>query len=67
MFAVLWAYSVVQPRWQVAGVAWRLLVCGRCRGSSDDPGGSESQLRMFPAKERSIAVGYFNVGSSIVR
>lgn len=26
MFAVLWPYSVVQPRWQVAGVAWRLLV-----------------------------------------
>ncbi|XPE69621.1 MFS transporter [Shigella boydii] len=33
--------------------------------SSDDPGGSESQLRMVPVKERSIAVGYFNVGSSI--
>lgn len=26
MFAVLWACSVVQPRWQVAGAAWLLLV-----------------------------------------
>lgn len=27
MFAVLWAvFSVVQPRWQVAGAAWLLLV-----------------------------------------
>ncbi len=65
MFAVLWAVFVVQPRWQVAGAAWLLLVVRWCRGSSDDPGGSESQLRMVPAKERSIAVGYFNVGSSI--
>ncbi len=58
--------SVVQPRWQVVGVAGGCSWCGPVpRGSRDDSGGSESQFRMVPGKERSIAVGYFNVGSSI--
>ncbi|NYY79812.1 MFS transporter [Raoultella planticola] len=49
-----------QLGWISAG-SWR----GRRGGSGDDPGRPEGQLRMVPGKERSIAVGYFNVGSSI--
>ena len=43
MFAVLWA--VFCGATALAG-SWG----GRCRGSSDDPGGSESQLRMVPGE-----------------
>ncbi len=51
MFAVLWAVfcgaTALAGSWGWPGCcSW----CGRCRGSSDDPGGSESQLRMVPGE-----------------
>ncbi|GHL02030.1 hypothetical protein ECZU21_10430 [Escherichia coli] len=51
MFAVLWAVfcgaTALAGSWGGGGCcSW----CGRCRGSSDDPGGSESQLRMVPGE-----------------
>lgn len=50
MFAVLWAVfcgaTALAGSWGGGCCSW----CGRCRGSSDDPGGSESQLRMVPGE-----------------
>ncbi len=67
MFAVLSGrVLLVQPRWLVAGVAWRLLVVPsvpRKQRSSRH----ESQLQIVPGKERSIAVGFFNIVSGLVR
>lgn len=57
--------SVVQPRWQVAGAA---AVARGAVGAAEAamiPAGLKASSEWFPAKERSIAVGYFNVGSSI--
>ncbi len=58
--------SVVQPRWLVAGVA--LAIARGAVGAAEAamiPAGLKASSEWFPAKERSIAVGYFNVGSSI--
>ncbi len=49
-----------QLGWTGAG-PWR----SRRSGGRNDPRRPEGQLRVVPGKERSIAVGYFNVGSSI--
>ncbi len=65
MFAVLWAVFCGATAWQVVGVAWRLLVVRSVPRKPDDSGGSESQFRMVPGKRAFLAVGYFNVGSSI--
>ncbi|GHL43642.1 hypothetical protein ECZU28_36370 [Escherichia coli] len=50
MFAVLWAVfcgaTALAGSWGGGDCSW----CSRCRGSSDDPGGSESQLRMVPGE-----------------
>ncbi|STF88872.1 hexuronate transporter [Escherichia coli] len=52
MFAVLWAVfcgaTALAGSWGGLAVARGAV---RCRGSSDDPGGSESQLRMVPGEK----------------
>lgn len=58
-------YSVVQPRWLVAGVAAIARGAVGAAEAAMIPAGLKASSEWFPAKERSIAVGYFNVGSSI--
>ena len=66
MFAVLWA--VFCGATALAGSWGGLAVARGAVGAAEAamiPAGLKASSEWFPAKERSIAVGYFNVGSSI--
>lgn len=66
MFAVLWA--VFCGATALAGSWGGLAIARGAVGAAEAamiPAGLKASSEWFPAKERSIAVGYFNVGSSI--
>ncbi|MDU5714744.1 MAG: MFS transporter [Citrobacter freundii] len=66
MFAVLWA--VFCGATALAGSWGGLALARGAVGAAEAamiPAGLKASSEWFPAKERSIAVGYFNVGSSI--
>jgi len=66
LFAVLWALFCI-----LASTTHGWIGLAACRGagglaeSAMIPAGLKASSEWFPAKERSIAVGYFNLGSSV--
>ncbi|MBG6244631.1 MFS transporter [Candidatus Symbiopectobacterium sp. 'North America'] len=66
MFAILWAIfcasTAMANSWQ--GLAISRGLVGMAEAAMI-PAGLKASSEWFPAKERSVAVGYFNVGSSI--
>lgn len=66
MFATLWAIfcmgTALANSW--AGLAMARAAVGMAEAAMI-PAGLKASSEWFPAKERSIAVGYFNVGSSV--
>ncbi len=66
MFAILWAIfcasKAMANSWQ--GLAISRGLVGMAEAAMI-PAGLKASSEWFPAKERSVAVGYFNVGSSI--
>ncbi|MCW2481051.1 MFS transporter [Candidatus Symbiopectobacterium sp. NZEC135] len=66
MFAILWAIfcasTAMANSWQ--GLALSRGLVGMAEAAMI-PAGLKASSEWFPAKERSVAVGYFNVGSSI--
>ncbi|WP_034916873.1 MFS transporter [Erwinia sp. 9145] len=66
MFALLWAVFCMAT---ALASSWGGLALGRAAVGAAEaamiPAGLKASSEWFPAKERSIAVGYFNVGSSI--
>ena len=67
MFAVLWAVFCWATALAAVGVVWLLRVVRSVpRKPRLIPAGLKARApEWFPAKERSIAVGYFNVGSPL--
>ncbi len=66
MFAILWALFCAATA--MAGSWGGLAIARGAVGAAEAamiPAGLKASSEWFPAKERSIAVGYFNVGSSI--
>ena len=66
MFAILWAVFCAATA--LAGSWGGLAIARGAVGAAEAamiPAGLKASSEWFPAKERSIAVGYFNVGSSI--
>lgn len=66
MFAILWAVFCAATA--LAGNWGGLAIARGAVGAAEAamiPAGLKASSEWFPAKERSIAVGYFNVGSSI--
>lgn len=66
MFAILWAVFCAATA--LAGSWDGLAIARGAVGAAEAamiPAGLKASSEWFPAKERSIAVGYFNVGSSI--
>ncbi|QCA03195.1 MFS transporter [Pantoea vagans] len=66
MFAVLWAIFCAATA--MAGSWGGLALARGAVGAAEAamiPAGLKASSEWFPAKERSVAVGYFNVGSSI--
>ncbi|BCQ47032.1 hypothetical protein ERHA55_45590 [Erwinia rhapontici] len=66
MFAILWAIFCAATA--LAGSWGGLAIARGAVGAAEAamiPAGLKASSEWFPAKERSIAVGYFNVGSSI--
>jgi ACS family hexuronate transporter-like MFS transporter len=66
MFAILWALCCMATA--LAGSWGGLAIARGAVGMAEAamiPAGLKATSEWFPAKERSVAVGYFNVGSSI--
>ncbi|AUQ24079.1 MFS transporter [Dickeya zeae] len=66
MFAILWALFCAGTA--LAGSWGGLAIARGAVGAAEAamiPAGLKASSEWFPAKERSVAVGYFNVGSSI--
>ena len=64
MFAILWAVFCMGTALAKLGLALARGAVGMAEAAMI-PAGLKASSEWFPAKERSIAVGYFNVGSSI--
>lgn len=66
MFAILWAVfcagTALANSWQGLAIARGMVGMAE---AAMIPAGLKASSEWFPAKERSVAVGYFNVGSSI--
>lgn len=66
MFAILWvifcASTAMANSWQSLAISRGLVGMAE---AAMIPAGLKASSEWFPAKERSVAVGYFNVGSSI--
>jgi ACS family hexuronate transporter-like MFS transporter len=66
VFALAWSVACAAAAW---ATGWRSLAVFRgllgLAESAGIPAGVKSTSEWFPAKERSVAIGWFNIGSSI--